>query len=67
MFGEMYDQSIPKPCKSYGTRWTAHKKKAMEIVIKNYGIYIKHLELLANTELSGVLRNLHGQWPNYNC
>ena len=50
MFGEMYDQLIPKPCKSYGTRWTAHKVKAMEIALKNYGIYIKHLELLANTD-----------------
>ena len=49
MFGEMYDQLIPKPYKSYGTRWIAHKVKAKEIVLNNYGIYIKHLESLANT------------------
>ena len=49
MFGEMYDQSIPKPYKSYGTRLTAHTVKAMEIVLNNYGIYIKYLESLANT------------------
>ena len=50
MFGEMYDQSIPKPYKSYGTRWIAHKVKAMKTVLNNYGIYIKHLESLATTD-----------------
>ena len=56
MFSEMYDQSIPKPYTSYGTRWIAHKVKAMEIVLNNYGIYIKHLELLANTDSQALKR-----------
>ena len=46
MFSEMYDHSVPKPYKSYGTRWIAHKVKAMEIVLNNYGVYMKHLESL---------------------
>ena len=50
MFGEMYDQSIPKPYKSYGTRWIAHKVKAMKIVLNNYGIYINQLESLATND-----------------
>ena len=50
MFSEMYDHSIPKPYKSYGTRWIGHKVKAMEIVQYNYGVYIKHLKSLAHTE-----------------
>ena len=49
MFGEIYEQSIPKPYKSYGTKWIAHKVKAIEIVVNNYCIYIKHLESLAKT------------------
>ena len=46
----MYEHSIPKSYKSYDTRWIAHKVKAMEIVLNNYGVYIKHLESLAHTD-----------------
>ena len=46
----MYDHSIPKPYKSYDTRWIAYKVKAMDIVLNNYGVYIKHLESLAHTD-----------------
>ena len=56
MFGEMYDQSIPKLCKSYGTTWIAHEVKAMEIALNNNGIYIKHLESLANTDSQALKR-----------
>ena len=45
-----YDHPITKPYKSHGTRWIAHKVKAMEIVLNNYGVYIKHLESLAHTD-----------------
>ena len=55
MFSEMQDYSIPKPYNSYGTRWIAHKVKAMEIVLHNHGVYIKHLEFLAHTD-SQVLK-----------
>ena len=50
MFSKMHDHSISKLCKSYGTRWIAHKVKAMEIVLNNYEVYIKHLESLAHTD-----------------
>ena len=56
MFGEMYDQSIPKLYKSYGTTWIAHEVKAMEIALNNNGIYIKHLESLANTNSQALKR-----------
>ena len=56
MFGEMYDQSIPKLYKSYGTTWIAHEVKAMEIALNNNGIYIKHLESLANTDSQALKR-----------
>ena len=56
VFGKIYDQSVPKPYKSYGTRWIAHKLKAMEIVLNNYGIFIKHLESLAHTDSQALKR-----------
>ena len=50
MFSEMYDHSIPKPYTLYGTRWIADQVKAMEIILHNYGVYIKNLESLAHTD-----------------
>ena len=38
MFSEMYNYSIPKPYKLYGTRWIARKVKAMEIVLNNHKV-----------------------------
>lgn len=68
VFGEIYDQSVPKPYKSYGTRWIAHKIKAMETVLDNYGIYIKHLESLAHTDSQALKRaEIEGEakkWKN---
>ena len=46
-FGEMYERSILKLCKSYGTKWIAHRLKAMETVLQNYGVFMQHLESLA--------------------
>ena len=67
-FGEMYDQSIPKPYKSYGTRWIFHKLKAMDIVLSNYGVFMKHLESLAHTDSQALKRmELQGEakkWEN---
>ena len=54
-FSKMYKRSIPKPYKSYGTRWIAHTLKAMETVLQNYGVFMQHLELLAQTD-SQVLK-----------
>ena len=56
VFSEMYDHSIPKPYKLYGTRWIAHKAKAMEIVLNNYRVYIRHLESLAHTDTQAIKR-----------
>ena len=39
-FGEVYERPIPKPDKSYGTRWIAHKLKATETVLQNYGVFM---------------------------
>ena len=50
MFGEIYNQSIPKSFKSHGTRWVSHKVKAMEFILNKDGIYIKYLVSLANTD-----------------
>ena len=60
-FGEIYDKVITKPVKASGTRWVAHKVNAMEIVLKNYGIFIAHLESLAQTDSQELKRaELHG-------
>ena len=48
-FGEIFEKSVPKPAKVAGTRWVAHKFRAMTIVLRNYGIFIAHLESLAQT------------------
>ena len=52
----MYERSIPKPYKSYGTRWIAHKLKAMEMVLQNYGVFKQHLESLAQTDSQTLKR-----------
>ena len=40
----------------YGTRWIAHKVRAMEIVLSNYGIFITHLESLSQTDSQDLKR-----------
>nr|XP_047122893.1 zinc finger protein 862-like [Hydra vulgaris] len=64
LISEAWETSIPKPAKSYGTRWLDHKWNAMNIALENYGAYISHLESLSQTdsqpskraELKGFLR-----------
>ena len=36
-----------KPKKAYGTRWISHKLGAMKTCLVKWGIYIQHLESLA--------------------
>ena len=54
--GKMYEWSIPKLYKSYGTRWIAHKLQAMETVLQNYGVFMQHLESLAQTNSQALKR-----------
>mgnify|MGYP002804370980 CR=1 FL=1 len=49
-FCEIYEKSIPKPAKVGGTRWIAHKFRAMAIALENYGAFVSHLESLAHTD-----------------
>ena len=48
-FSEVYEKSVPKPAKANGTHWISHKFTSMNIFLTNYGIFITHLESLANT------------------
>ena len=45
----IYEKSVPKPSKTNGTRWISHKFNAMNMFLANYGIFITHLESLAQT------------------
>ena len=57
-----------KPYKSYGTCWIYHKLKSMEIVLRNYGVFMQHLESLAQTNSQSLKRaELEGyakKWMN---
>ena len=53
-FGEIFDKSFLKLAKVGGTRWIAHKFRAMAIVLQNYGIFIAHLESLAHTDYQSL-------------
>ena len=44
-FGEIFEKSIPKPAKSGGTRWIAHKVRAMAIILNNYGVFIARVPI----------------------
>ena len=54
---DAYEKTIPKPTKCNGTRWIDHKYKAMQIVYENYGVFISHLESLAQTDSQALKRN----------
>ena len=45
MFGEIFQNVVPKPAKASGTQWIAHKVNSMERVLSNY------LESLTQTDL----------------
>ena len=47
---EAYDKTIPKPTKASGTCQVDSKWRAMEILFKNYGDYISHLEHVSFTD-----------------
>ena len=49
-FGEIYDKVVPKPTKSAGTHWIAHKVQGMEIISSHYGIFMNHLESLSHMD-----------------
>ena len=57
MFGEIYEKVVRKPAKASGTRWIAHKVNAMQIVLSNYGVFMAHLESLAQTDSQALKRN----------
>ena len=57
MFGEIYEKVVPKPAKASGTRWIAQKVNAMQIVLSNYGVFMAHLESLAQTDSQALKCN----------
>ena len=53
---EALEKSVPKPSKSYGTRWIDHKLTSMKIMLENYGAYISHIESLSQTDSQALKR-----------
>ena len=53
---EAWEKSVPKPSKSYGTRWIDHKLTSMKIMLENYGAYISHIESLSQTDSQALKR-----------
>ena len=49
-FGEILEKVVPKLSRSSGTRWIAHKVRSTEIIFANYGVFLTHLESLAQTD-----------------
>ncbi|XP_065642255.1 E3 SUMO-protein ligase KIAA1586-like [Hydra vulgaris] len=47
---EAWGNSVPKLTNRCGTRWIDHKYKAMKITLKNYGVFMTHIESLAITD-----------------
>lgn len=56
-FSDIYEKSVLKPSKTNGTRWIGHKFNAMNIFLKNYGIFITHLESLSQTDSQALKRS----------
>ena len=54
MSSEQYLKKLRKPSKSVGTLWIAHKGKAMENILANYGIFKAHVESLSQTDLQAL-------------
>ena len=48
--GAALGEKSPKPVKASGTRWISHRYNAVKIVLKHYGVYMTHLEELANND-----------------
>ena len=64
----MYENTILKSHKSYGTHWIYHKLKSTKIMLCNYGVSIQHLESLAQTNSQSLKKaELEGyakKWMN---
>ena len=43
-------KSVPKPTKAGGTRWLDFKYNAIKNALDHYGVYLTHVEELANTD-----------------
>ena len=56
-FSEVHEKSVPKPARANGTCWISHKFTIMNIFLKNYGIFITHLESLANKDSQALKRH----------
>ena len=54
--GEIFEKVVPKPSRTSGTRWIAHKVRSMEVILANYGVFLPHLELLAQTDSQALKR-----------
>ena len=44
---EEFESSSYRPKKASGTRWIAHKVASLEVILDKYGIYLQHMENLA--------------------
>ena len=53
---EAREKSVPKPSKSYGTRWIDHKLTSTKIMLENYGAYISHIDSLCQTDSQALKR-----------
>lgn len=47
---ESYEKHVPKPSKSYGTRWIENKLTAMQATFDNNSAYMTHTESLSQTD-----------------
>ena len=56
-FSQIYEKSVLKPSKTNGTRWIGHKFNAMNLFLKNYGIFITHMDSLSQTDSQALKRS----------
>ena len=65
---DAWEQSVPKPSKSYGTRWIDHKLRSMQIILDNFGVYMGHIESLSQTDSQASkraeLKGYYQRWTN---
>ena len=55
-FGEIFEKVVLKPSGPSGMTWIAHKVMSMEIMLANYGVFLTHLESLAQTDSQALKR-----------
>ena len=65
---DAWEQSVPKPSKSYGTRWIDHKLRSMQIILDNFGVYMGHIKSLSQTDSQASkraeLKGYYQRWTN---